>query len=69
MLQHGSLIAREYGKPCIAGIQNLTTLLKDGDVVEMDGASGIVKKSSVGRKGTALKGMSPEARRIPEPSK
>ena len=44
MLQHGSLIAREYGKPCITGIQNLTKLLKDGDVVEMDGASGIVRK-------------------------
>jgi len=44
MLQHGSLIAREYGKPCIAGIQNLTERLKDGDVIEMDGASGIVRK-------------------------
>ncbi len=44
MLQHGSLIAREYGKPCIAGIQNLTERLKDGDMIEMDGASGVVKK-------------------------
>jgi len=44
MLQHGSLIAREYGKPCIAGIQKLTELLKDGDVIEMDGSTGIVKK-------------------------
>jgi len=45
MLQHGSLIAREYGKPCITGIENLTTLLKDGDTVEMDGATGIVRVS------------------------
>ena len=44
MLQHGSLIAREYGIPCIAGIQKLTELLKDGDLVEMDGSNGIVKK-------------------------
>jgi pyruvate,water dikinase len=44
MLQHGSLIAREYGKPCIAGIENLTKLLQDGDYVEMDGSTGIVKK-------------------------
>jgi phosphoenolpyruvate synthase/pyruvate phosphate dikinase len=44
MLQHGSLIAREYGKPCIAGIQKVTELLKDGDLVEMDGSNGIVKK-------------------------
>ncbi len=44
MLQHGSLIAREYGKPCIAGIEGLTQLVNDGDLVEMDGATGIVKK-------------------------
>ncbi len=43
MLQHGSLIAREYGKPCIAGIENLTQQLKDNDLVEMDGSTGIVK--------------------------
>ena len=43
MLQHGSLIAREYGKPCIAGIENLTQLLHDGDLIEMDGSTGIVK--------------------------
>ena len=43
MLQHGSLIAREYGKPCIAGIENLTGRLKDNDRIEMDGSTGIVK--------------------------
>jgi pyruvate,water dikinase len=43
MLQHGSLIAREYGKPCIAGIENLTQQVKDGDQVEMDGSTGIIK--------------------------
>ncbi len=45
MLQHGSLIAREYGKPCIAGIEGLTTLVKDGDIVEMDGATGLIRKA------------------------
>ena len=44
MLQHGSLIAREYGKPCIAGIENLTRQLKDNDRIEMDGATGMVKR-------------------------
>jgi pyruvate,water dikinase len=44
MLQHGSLIAREYGKPCIAGIEGLTQLVRDGDMLEMDGATGIIKK-------------------------
>lgn len=43
MLQHGSLVAREYGKPCVAGIENVTTLLKDGQVVEVDGSNGIIR--------------------------
>lgn len=47
MLQHGSLIAREYGKPCIAGIENLTNMLNDGDIIEMDGASGIIRKIEI----------------------
>ncbi|MCP4759432.1 MAG: hypothetical protein GY894_02195 [Planctomycetes bacterium] len=30
MLQHGALVAREYGKPCVVGIDNIATILKDG---------------------------------------
>ena len=43
MLQHGALVAREYGKPCVAGIDNATSILRDGQVVEVDGASGVVR--------------------------
>ena len=43
MLQHGALVAREYGKPCIAGIENATSILTDGQMVEMDGSSGIIR--------------------------
>jgi phosphohistidine swiveling domain-containing protein len=43
MLQHGALVAREYGKPCVAGIENATSIFQDGQVVEVDGASGIVR--------------------------
>jgi pyruvate,water dikinase len=42
-LQHGALVAREYGKPCVAGIENATTVLADGQAVEIDGSSGIVR--------------------------
>ena len=42
-LQHGALVAREYGKPCVAGIDQITTLLQDGQVVEVDGNSGVVR--------------------------
>ncbi len=44
MLQHGSLVAREYGKPCVAGVQNATTLLKDDEIVEVDGTTGIIRR-------------------------
>lgn len=41
-LQHGALVAREYGKPCIAGIVGLTSMLEDGQRVEVDGDAGVV---------------------------
>ncbi|PIR74429.1 MAG: hypothetical protein COU35_02485 [Candidatus Magasanikbacteria bacterium CG10_big_fil_rev_8_21_14_0_10_47_10] len=41
---HAAIIARELGKPCIIGAGNATSLLKDGDLVEVDGESGIVRK-------------------------
>mmetsp|Transcript_16008 Transcript_16008/g.46025 ORF Transcript_16008/g.46025 Transcript_16008/m.46025 type:complete len:917 (-) Transcript_16008:21-2771(-) len=43
LLQHGALVAREYGKPCVAGIANVLGLLKDGQLVELDGTSGVVR--------------------------
>jgi pyruvate,water dikinase len=43
LLQHGALVAREYGKPCIAGIENVTSLFTDGQPIEMDGLTGIIQ--------------------------
>jgi rifampicin phosphotransferase len=42
-LQHGALVAREYGKPCAAGIDQVMTRLQDGQIVEVDGNSGVVR--------------------------
>ncbi len=42
-LQHGALVAREYGIPCVTGIEKATSLWKDGTVVEIDGSAGVVK--------------------------
>lgn len=42
-LQHGAIIAREYGIPCVTGIANATSVIKDGDILEVDGTNGIVK--------------------------
>ena len=43
-LQHGALVAREYGKPCVGGIQDATKLFQDGELVTVDGISGLVRK-------------------------
>lgn len=42
-LQHGALVAREYGKPCVSGIQDVTTRFADGQIVEVDGDAGVVR--------------------------
>lgn len=43
MLQHGALVAREYGLPCVSGIPNATALWEDGTIVEVDGTAGIIR--------------------------
>ncbi|WP_240839451.1 PEP/pyruvate-binding domain-containing protein [Acidaminobacter sp. JC074] len=48
LLQHGALVAREYGKPCIAGIEGVMSTFKDGQLVEVDATRGIVKLLEVG---------------------
>ena len=43
MLQHGALVAREYGLPCVSGIRNATTIWQDGTLVEVDGTAGVIR--------------------------
>lgn len=42
-LQHGALVAREYGKPCVVGVSQVTERLQDGVEVEVDGYAGVVR--------------------------
>ena len=42
-LQHGALVAREFGKPCVAGIADVMTRIENGQTVEVDGAAGTVR--------------------------
>ncbi len=44
MLQHGALVAREYGKPCVAGVANAVELWEDGTIIEVDGTAGVIRK-------------------------
>lgn len=40
---HAAIIAREMRKPCIIGTKIATKVLKDGDLVEVDANSGVVR--------------------------
>jgi len=44
LLSHSAIVAREMAIPAIVGLAGVTRWLASGDVVEMDGASGIVRK-------------------------
>ena len=46
MLVHGAIIAREYGIPCVTGIEHATQLIKTGDELTVDGFLGIVTRHS-----------------------
>ena len=43
MLQHGALVSREFNKPCVVGIENITNIIKDGEEVEVDATEGVVR--------------------------
>jgi phosphohistidine swiveling domain-containing protein len=42
-LQHGAVVAREFGIPCVSGLDGATDKLSDGQMVEVDGSNGIVR--------------------------
>jgi phosphohistidine swiveling domain-containing protein len=44
LLSHAAIVARELGIPAVVSLPALTKWLKDGDVVEMDGSTGIVRR-------------------------
>ena len=43
ILCHAAIIAREFGIPCVVGTNNATSLLKDGDMVEVNADKGLIK--------------------------
>jgi pyruvate,water dikinase len=43
-LSHSAVVARELGIPAIVGIPGITTLLRDGERVRMDGATGRIER-------------------------
>lgn len=43
MMTHGSVVAREYGIPAVVGVNQVTTLLKTGQRIRVDGSHGLVQ--------------------------
>ena len=44
LLSHAAIVARELGIPAIVSVPGVTRWLQDGDVVELDGSTGVVRK-------------------------
>ncbi len=40
ILSHAAIVSRELGKPCLVGVKNAMTLLKNGDQIEVDAING-----------------------------
>jgi len=42
MLVHGAIVAREYGLPCVTGVDNVTRAVRTGERLTVDGYDGLV---------------------------
>lgn len=52
-LSHGAIIAREYGLPAVANIPGITMAVRDGELIELDAAGGVVRRRECGRDDSA----------------
>lgn len=43
LMTHGSVIAREYGLPAVVGVENATKLIKDGQMIRVNGTEGYIE--------------------------
>jgi len=44
LISHGAVVSREYGLPCVVGLQGATKKFKTGDFVLLDGKKGILQR-------------------------
>ena len=40
---HAAIVSREFGIPCIVGVKDITKIIKDEDVIEVNANIGVVK--------------------------
>ncbi len=43
MMTHGAVVAREYGLPAVVSVENATRLIKDGQMIRVNGTKGFVE--------------------------
>ncbi|MCB9262925.1 MAG: phosphoenolpyruvate synthase [Flavobacteriales bacterium] len=43
-LSHAAIVSRELGIPCIVGVKGITKLLKNGDLIKMNGKTGVIEQ-------------------------
>jgi pyruvate,water dikinase len=56
MTCHAAIVSRELRVPCVVGARTATTVLRDGELVTVDGAKGIVSEGDVGTGATETAG-------------
>ena len=44
LLSHSAIVARELGIPCVVGLSGATAWIRDGERLEVDGATGLVRR-------------------------
>jgi len=53
LLSHGSIVAREYGIPCVVNVGPATRIVRTGRMIHVDGDRGVVKLGAEPEAGTA----------------
>ncbi len=43
LMTHGAVVAREYGLPAVVGLENATSLIRDGQLIRLNGTEGWVE--------------------------
>ncbi|MGO8873763.1 MAG: phosphoenolpyruvate synthase [Acidimicrobiales bacterium] len=64
MTCHAAIVARELGVPCVVGTRSATSVLRDGEVVTVDGAHGLVLEGAL----PAPEAAAPVATGAPSPA-
>ncbi len=47
IISHGAVVAREYGLPAVIGVKHATRILRDGELIEVDGGTGEIRRLQI----------------------